>query len=58
METFRKAEDRQTQTHRSKRFEYYSTLGNKRNRERETLKERERERMGVEVNRNPNQYAI
>lgn len=44
METFRKAEDRQTQTHRSKRFEYYSTLGNKRNRERETLKERERER--------------
>lgn len=42
METFRKAEDRQTQTHRSKRFEYYSTLGNKRNRERETLKERER----------------
>lgn len=32
METFRKAVDRQTQTHRSKRLEHYSTLGNKRNR--------------------------
>lgn len=43
METFRKAEDRQTQTHRSKRLEYYSTLGNKRNRERERETQRERE---------------
>lgn len=34
METFRKGADRQTQTHRSKRFEHYSTLGNKRNIER------------------------
>lgn len=39
METFRRAVDRQTQTHRSKRFEHYSTLGNKRNRERERLRE-------------------
>ena len=48
METFRKAVDRQTQTHRSKRFEHYSTQGNKgnreRERERETMRRRERER--------------
>lgn len=41
METFRKAADRQTQTPGSKRLECYSTLGNKRNRERETRREPE-----------------
>lgn len=50
METFRKAADRQMQTHESKRFEHYSTLGNKKRLEGVYG-------MLVEANRNPNQYA-